>query len=610
MGLALSVGASGALFAYHDAAIAADLPSADRVPDMLSDSLQAASTDVDSTAPTYHVVEDGESLWQIAQRYHTDVQSLKAANGLSPENGLRVGLVLRVPTAAERSVARAAAPANVPVAAAAPNSNTATAASSGRTEKDEALTPGVTGRLTPQPLPQAASAPVEAAPSPLMMPVAETEPTDVLRSAGLVSQSDGLRQELESLHSAESAAEAESEAAASMPSPPPAAPAVALSSTPVNASVSYQVRSGDTVGNIARSFGISSEQLIQANAIDNPNLIIAGTQLVIPRTQAQLGIGGPAPTLAAANRAESSTAETALKREAAERSERLAHLQETAVRPLESTLMDAAGRTEIAIARAEATGGTEPAAIQADPYVASLLQDVEAIRPDQTPVVDAGTELAEPAESETVVNPEFRPDSQSGAQGQVSEPPQLAAADTSASAVDTSELLAAAPLSPDAYAPNRSRPAAGQTVSPEMPLLPDAGEYLPEAPDYFDGYIWPTRGTVTSGYGWRWGRMHRGVDVAGPVGTPIVAAAAGVIERSGWNSGGYGNLVDIRHSDGSMTRYAHNNRLLVRQGQSVRQGQQVAEMGSTGYSTGPHLHFEVHMPNQGTVNPVAYLPGR
>ncbi|MEM9807234.1 MAG: M23 family metallopeptidase, partial [Cyanobacteria bacterium P01_D01_bin.56] len=96
----------------------------------------------------------------------------------------------------------------------------------------------------------------------------------------------------------------------------------------------------------------------------------------------------------------------------------------------------------------------------------------------------------------------------------------------------------------------------------------------------------------------------------GPVGTPIVSAAAGVVERAGWNSGGYGNLVEVRHADGSMTRSAHNSRIVVRPGQRVNQGQHIADMGSTGYSTGPHLHFEVHLPNQGTVNPMAMLPGR
>ncbi|MDY7015613.1 MAG: M23 family metallopeptidase, partial [Cyanobacteriota bacterium] len=113
-----------------------------------------------------------------------------------------------------------------------------------------------------------------------------------------------------------------------------------------------------------------------------------------------------------------------------------------------------------------------------------------------------------------------------------------------------------------------------------------------------------------SGYGPRWGRMHRGIDVAGPTGTPIVAAAAGEVVTAGWNSGGFGNLVDIRHPDGSMTRYAHNSKVLVRKGQWVEQGERISLMGSTGYSTGPHLHFEVHPSGRGAVNPMAYLPPR
>jgi len=68
------------------------------------------------------------------------------------------------------------------------------------------------------------------------------------------------------------------------------------------------------------------------------------------------------------------------------------------------------------------------------------------------------------------------------------------------------------------------------------------------------------------------------------------------------------DLVEIQHPDGSVTLYAHNNRLLVRKGQQVGQGEQIAEMGSTGYSTGPHSHFEVHLPAKGAVNPIAYLP--
>jgi murein DD-endopeptidase MepM/ murein hydrolase activator NlpD len=102
--------------------------------------------------------------------------------------------------------------------------------------------------------------------------------------------------------------------------------------------------------------------------------------------------------------------------------------------------------------------------------------------------------------------------------------------------------------------------------------------------------------------------MHRGIDIAAPVGTPILAAAPGVVVTAGWNSGGYGNLVEIQHPDGSLTLYAHNSRILVRRGQDVQQGEQISEMGSTGYSTGPHLHFEVHPSGRGAVNPMAFLP--
>lgn len=130
---------------------------------------------------------------------------------------------------------------------------------------------------------------------------------------------------------------------------------------------------------------------------------------------------------------------------------------------------------------------------------------------------------------------------------------------------------------------------------------------LPEVGPRASRYVWPTRGTLTSGYGWRWGRMHRGVDIAAPVGTPVIASSMGTVEFAGWNQGGYGNLVDIRHPDGSLTRYAHNSELLVTQNQQVHQGQVIAKVGSTGYSTGPHLHFEIHQPNQGAVNPMGYL---
>ncbi len=145
-------------------------------------------------------------------------------------------------------------------------------------------------------------------------------------------------------------------------------------------------------------------------------------------------------------------------------------------------------------------------------------------------------------------------------------------------------------------------------ISPELPPLAAASIYLPELAPTMSGYLWPAQGLLSSGYGWRWGRMHHGIDIAGPIGTPIMAAASGVVITAEWHTGGYGNLVEIEHSDGSITLYAHNDRILVNKGDQVQGGQLIAEMGSTGFSTGPHLHFEVHLPEQGSVNPLAYLP--
>ena len=146
------------------------------------------------------------------------------------------------------------------------------------------------------------------------------------------------------------------------------------------------------------------------------------------------------------------------------------------------------------------------------------------------------------------------------------------------------------------------------TISPPLPPLAAASIYLPEIAPTMTGYLWPAQGVLSSGYGWRWGRMHHGIDIAGPTGTPILAAASGVVITAEWHQGGYGNLVEIEHPDGSITLYAHNHRILVNKGDQVEGGQLIAQMGSTGFSTGPHLHFEVHLPEKGSVNPLAYLP--
>lgn len=119
------------------------------------------------------------------------------------------------------------------------------------------------------------------------------------------------------------------------------------------------------------------------------------------------------------------------------------------------------------------------------------------------------------------------------------------------------------------------------------------------------GLMWPVSGPVTSPFGWRWGRMHEGIDIAVPTGTPVRAAQSGRVIIAGW-MGGYGNLVVVDHGGGLSTAYGHNSAFALGVGASVSQGQVVAYAGSTGNSTGPHVHFEVRV-NGAAVDPLGYL---
>ena len=120
------------------------------------------------------------------------------------------------------------------------------------------------------------------------------------------------------------------------------------------------------------------------------------------------------------------------------------------------------------------------------------------------------------------------------------------------------------------------------------------------------GYIWPVCSYVTSEYGYRWGRQHKGIDIEGDRGDPIGAARAGVVIAAG-RQGGYGNLVLIDHGDGVVTAYAHQSEIIVVPGQAVERGERIGSVGNTGNSTGPHLHLEFRI-NGAAANPRGYLP--
>lgn len=131
------------------------------------------------------------------------------------------------------------------------------------------------------------------------------------------------------------------------------------------------------------------------------------------------------------------------------------------------------------------------------------------------------------------------------------------------------------------------------------------------SPSYYlesGDFLWPVPSSrnITSKYGKRWGRKHEGIDIAAKRGSHILASQSGVVVYSGREMGGYGNIAVVAHSGGFFTVYAHTHKLFVRKGDKVHRGEVIAQVGSTGRSTGPHLHFEIRH-NSRSLNPLAYV---
>ncbi|MDJ0393926.1 M23 family metallopeptidase [Rhodococcus sp. G-MC3] len=122
-------------------------------------------------------------------------------------------------------------------------------------------------------------------------------------------------------------------------------------------------------------------------------------------------------------------------------------------------------------------------------------------------------------------------------------------------------------------------------------------------------FVLPAAGTYTSNFGSRWGVLHAGVDIANSIGTPIVAVADGKVIDAGPASG-FGMWVRLQHADGTITVYGHIDSTNVTVGQEVMAGDQIARMGNRGFSTGPHLHFEVHLPGENKIDPLPWLASR
>jgi len=125
-------------------------------------------------------------------------------------------------------------------------------------------------------------------------------------------------------------------------------------------------------------------------------------------------------------------------------------------------------------------------------------------------------------------------------------------------------------------------------------------------PEGKENFIWPTKGTVSSKFGSRWGGFHDGIDISAEEGTLVRAIQEGRVIYSGNEIRGYGNLIVVRHDRGWISVYAHNKVNLIKKGAQVQQGQIIGKIGKTGRSTGPHLHFELRLAKK-AVDPLRYL---
>jgi murein DD-endopeptidase MepM/ murein hydrolase activator NlpD len=175
-----------------------------------------------------------------------------------------------------------------------------------------------------------------------------------------------------------------------------------------------------------------------------------------------------------------------------------------------------------------------------------------------------------------------------------------AAAQAQAAANKAAAAKAAAKAKADAAAKAKADAAAKAKRAAEQRAIAAAHRWVSPVSGY----------TLTSGFGWRWGKMHPAQDLACPTGTAVHAISSGTVVFAGWSNEGYGNFVKIRHWDGTVSWSAHNSRLLVSVGQQVSPGQTVAYSGSTGNSTGPHVHFEIHPADGAAVAPRTWLAER
>jgi murein DD-endopeptidase MepM/ murein hydrolase activator NlpD len=395
-------------------------------------------------------------------------------------------------------------------------------------------------------------------------------------------------------------------------------PVTAQIEAPTTIAAAHIVKAGDTLAEIAGNYGTSVSEMAKANRLSNPNELKVNQQLIVPAAQDSNNI--VAPTNSATVSGENQFSPTVEGSEQAVNSFGVGG--DTPV-PSVFTEMQLAQRRNVLASK-----------VSRNERLRKLKEEIERLR-EKYRTQQSGVVVPQASKNNNSVEiPVSRPESASipipvrePKTGTATVPISVARPNTAAVPIPVpspgqdvnpnfSRSRGVRVVTPRANFSGRSQSSSvvKTRVSPGLPPLAAVDRYLPKPIDESKppakGFAWPAKGVFTSGFGPRWGRMHKGIDIAAPTGTPIHAAADGVVVSAGWNRGGYGKLVDIRHPDGTLTRYAHNSKIMVRKGQQVQQGQRISLMGSTGFSTGPHLHFEIRKGGKKAVNPIAFLPPR
>jgi murein DD-endopeptidase MepM/ murein hydrolase activator NlpD len=366
------------------------------------------------------------------------------------------------------------------------------------------------------------------------------------------------------------------------------------------------VQAGDTLTSIARRFGVSVSELQQSNALATSQLYI-GQRLRVPSTvlASTNATNASTNTGISNHRVQSGeTLESILQRYGIDRAI-LDHLNPN-IRGQSGFAPNTTLRVPSqpgALLRMPADQDLLTFAVSHGVSLSQLLRINGLSSPTQ---VTTGTRLFVPG---------ARVSTATATDASNSTPSGTSNLSTASTTTNTTNIQAALPRTsspePTSLADNRS-----QLVNQHLQLLaaavPTLRTYRERAPTPAQRFLWPTaaRGVISSPFGPRRlaitrSTFHAGMDIAVPTGTAILATKDGVVSRAGW-IGSYGYAVYLEHSDGSQTRYAHMSRVLVRSGQRVRQGERIGLVGSTGLSTGPHLHFEIRYAGR-AVNPALYL---